>query len=110
MKQLKYTVARPDGRLERIRCPQMFTPYEVANRLPHSIVFMAVPEGSSVFGDGPDGSSKISGPATVVIDYLRAEFVWVSEAPLNGGHAFSLWAQFGGPARQARHARKGRAA
>lgn len=51
MKYYNYTLIQVDGRIEKMRCPTLFSPDDIKNKLPHSEVIITIPAGSSMYVD-----------------------------------------------------------
>lgn len=83
-----YTVVEPNGEIAKTKIPTWWTPFEVAERLAHSLVFMSIPAKSTVWTKNAD---LVSGPAVVLV--RRNEIYLVPSLPKNDGHAYSMWRQ-----------------
>ena len=87
-KSSKYTVVWANGDVTIERVPSFFTPYEVAARLPHSLLFLHVPKGHKVWDERAHG--WVTGPCAVLLHdehtYYAAE-----TAPESEGHAYRLY-------------------
>lgn len=92
MKAERYTVVHPDGKVERIKVP-IFSSYDVAARIPHSLVFLHIPKGSSLFVDhNAPHTGSVQGPATVYVKDERT--YWVPQAPETDADAYKLWRDY----------------
>ena len=63
MRTYRYTLCRCSGVIEKITVPTFWDPFEVAAKLPHSLVFLHVPAKASVFTK----TARVKGPATVLV-------------------------------------------
>lgn len=79
MKYYRYVVCRASGRLEKLRVPALWDPYEVARKLRHGEVFLEVPEKSTVWDDTTHRS--IPGPAWVWVDWRHEAQHYVPRKP-----------------------------
>lgn len=67
MKHYRYTVIQPNGQIDQLRIPAVFDPFEVANRMHHSEVFMHVPRGHHVWAENAPRLGGLTGPAVVYV-------------------------------------------
>jgi|SRR5215831_9560 len=108
MKYDTYTAVRPNGEIETFKAPSFFDPFEIADRLRHSLVYLHIKPKFSVLGfDCVSGlSTAIYGPAYTLI-YER-EHYRVDELPADDGIALDQWKQIKAisDARQARQEEK----
>lgn len=88
MRTYSYTIVRASGAVERTRCPSLFDPYEVARRLPHSLVFLRVPAGQSV---STVNAGIVAGPVVTLVH--GDEHYLVAREPKTDGEAVQLWFQ-----------------
>jgi len=89
-KAYTYTVIRCDGRLEKFSAPSFFDPFEIADRLPHSQVYLHIKPKYSVTGFDRCGQlANIKGPAYVLM--FEGEHYQVEELPANDSIGLKQW-------------------
>ena len=91
MKRYRYLICLPDGRLVRAAVLSIFSPFEVAARLPHALTFLLVPKGQDVFVDNLTPSRQ-EGPCCVYItpEGGRNLAGWCATTPRTESEAFAL--------------------
>jgi hypothetical protein len=90
MKQINYWLVRSNGDIVKMRCPDLFSPHDVAKRLQHSLVFFQTPKDSTALVDFPldrTGSKFVSGIVYINSDLEAFE---MPEAPRNEIHAGNM--------------------
>lgn len=87
-KTYRYTVERASGEIESFRIPSFFTPYEVAKRLVHSVVFLHVPPKHSVFATS---GGSIEGPALALVDSDEKVYRVPLQEIRNASDAMHCW-------------------
>jgi hypothetical protein len=91
MKRYRYTLCQPDGRIESLCVPSIFSPHELAHRLPGTLVFLYVPGSASA----ATKTGFVSGPAFVFVD--SEDLYQVPQVPLvDAEAALSAWAHRAG--------------
>lgn len=102
MKTLDYTVVHPNGDVERVRVPVLFSPQEFAKKLRHSLVFLHVRKGWSVTVDQilTGGPGTAHGATTVFVDSQTDASYQVPMAPKTDLEAHRLWLTYIAPHRQ----------
>jgi len=91
MRSIKYTLCRASGEIQTIRVPEIWTPQEVAAKLPHALVFVAATDKQTYY-DAPS-RAYCGGVFLVVPDsHDTADYVCVgSDLPIDDKHATQLW-------------------
>ena len=88
-----YTIVHPSGEITRDRIPDYWSPIEVAEKLPHSLIFLHVKVGFSVSGRDWNGQKdwrQIDGPCVVIV-YQGNLYLSPSGAPRSDGHAYKIF-------------------
>lgn len=97
-----YTIVRADGSLQKLVVPQIMGDcHDVAAKLPHSMVFMHLAKGYSVYAKNglTAEDSLVTGPAIIFADAdgLRVR----TELPTDDHHAGQIWRTYIAPRRKA---------
>lgn len=87
----RFTVCWPSGDMETLRVP-FLDARELAERLPHTEIFMEVKEGFTVYGR----YGAIVGPVAVWWSRPEDQYVQVEKLPENDGESFHLIRSIGG--------------
>ena len=96
MKTNKYVAISPSGAKHRFTVPSIWDGHAVAEKMQHSLVFMYIPRGSSIF---VENHFQTRGPTWVMFDHGK---IWdVNEEPRDDKHALELWRRTAGFAMQA---------
>lgn len=90
MKTYKYTIIRADGHIDRTRIP-LFDPFEVARRLPHSLVFVRLPATHSV---STVNAGLVTGPCWTLVSH--DEHYLVDAEPQTDAQGCAYWRQTAG--------------
>lgn len=90
MKSYTYTEVDCSGKIRTFRCPSIFSPDEVRDRLTHSLVFLHVPKGHSIYAETlgmGTGEDRIEGP-NVIYKRTDGRNIAVGHAPANETEAY----------------------
>src|SRR5215472_14043463 len=90
MKHYTFSAIRADGKLETFTAPSLFDPFEIAERMPHSQVYLHLKPRFNVTGIDRQGQlAMITGPAFMLI--LEGEYYQVEALPTSEFVALKQW-------------------
>lgn len=91
MKSTTYTIVHANGEIEQIKVPTLFSCYQVAERLPHSLVYMHVPRSHRVSTRSLTGSGVVIAEGGSVCMIYGAELYKMPNVPTTDGEALHHW-------------------